>query len=178
MDFSELKRLSVADAITIINKDLEVLYKNNKRTDNFGKSNVDGLQLKCSWSSIHKYYGPHGYRLNRDTYKYEYVEGLNNMPQDVTIALTKDEIQFVKELYKQQQQGITIDNNSNDELKIVVRDGAKKTTGISVYVDTWQDWTDFKAQYPYSGTDVLDQALKDFMAKYNFKSKNKEEPEA
>ena len=46
--------------------------------------------------------------------------------------------------------------------------GSKKTTGISVYVELWERWGDFKKKYPmYSGTDLMAQALEEFMGKYD-----------
>ena len=46
--------------------------------------------------------------------------------------------------------------------------GAKKTTGISVYVELWGRWNEFKKQYPmYSGTDLMALALEEFMEKYD-----------
>lgn len=175
MKLLALKKMPVEDAVSLINQDLDILSRNNKTTHSFGKPDVEGLQIECSWSSIHKYYGQFGYRLNRNNYQYEFVEGLNNMQvrevaQDSITEpqLTSEEIEFIRTLMSQQQ-GVTSVNNTEIELKISVKEGEKKTTGVSVYVDTWDEWMEFKKAYPYSGTDVLDLALREFMDKYKKK---------
>lgn len=99
----------------------------------------------------------------------------NNVKQQQVIVevqqtLTADEIAFVKQLYKTNQ----VNNNEqhffvNGKPMLVVPTmvGAKKTTGISVYIDQWKRWTAFKERHNmYSGTDLMALALDEFMEKY------------
>lgn len=80
-----------------------------------------------------------------------------------SIALTNDELLFVKELFKNKQDLVKAKQN----LFLPQFAGSKKTTGISVYVELWERWGDFKKKYPmYSGTDLMAQALEEFMGKY------------
>lgn len=80
-----------------------------------------------------------------------------------SIALTNDELLFVKELFKNKQDLVKAKQN----LFLPQFAGSKKTTGISVYVELWDRWGDFKKKYPmYSGTDLMAQALEEFMGKY------------
>lgn len=78
-------------------------------------------------------------------------------------ALTKEEILFVKSLFKGQQNPVKTQQN----LWVPQMKGKKKTTGIYVYEDVWKRWAEFKKQYPmYSGTDLMALALEEFMDKY------------
>lgn len=80
-----------------------------------------------------------------------------------SIVLTNDELLFVKELFKNKQDFVKAKQN----LFLPQFVGSKKTTGISVYVELWERWGDFKKKYPmYSGTDLMAQALEEFMGKY------------
>ena len=82
------------------------------------------------------------------------------------VILTKDEIIFVKELFKSKQDLV----KGKQRLFLPQFMGAKKTTGISVYVELWERWGEFKKKYPmYSGTDLMAQALEEFMEKYEEK---------
>lgn len=80
------------------------------------------------------------------------------------ISLTKDEILFVKELFKNKQELV----KPKQPLFLPNFSGTKKTTGISVYIELWERWGHFKKRYPmYSGTDLLALALEEFMEKYD-----------
>lgn len=80
-----------------------------------------------------------------------------------SIVLTKDELLFVKELFKNKQDLVKPKQN----LFLPQFVGSKKTTGISVYVELWERWGEFKKKYPmYSGTDLMALALEEFMEKY------------
>lgn len=80
-----------------------------------------------------------------------------------SIVLTNDELLFVKELFKNKQDLVKAKQN----LVLPQFMGSKKTTGISVYVELWERWGDFKKKYPmYSGTDLMALALEEFMGKY------------
>ncbi|MER2058060.1 MAG: hypothetical protein ABTA16_04505 [Niallia sp.] len=82
-------------------------------------------------------------------------------------VLTNDELLFVKELFKNKQDLVKAKQN----LFLPQFVGSKKTTGISVYVELWERWGDFKKKYPmYSGTDLMAQALEEFMGKYDERS--------
>lgn len=82
------------------------------------------------------------------------------------LVLTSDEVIFVKELYKNKQNLVKAKQN----LFLPQFAGSKKTTGISVYVELWEQWGKFKKKYPmYSGTDLMAQALEEFMEKYEEK---------
>lgn len=82
------------------------------------------------------------------------------------LVLTSDELIFVKELYKNKQDLVKAKQN----LFLPQFAGLKKTTGISVYVELWERWGKFKKKYPmYSGTDLMAQALEEFMEKYEEK---------
>lgn len=94
------------------------------------------------------------------------VKQKQEINNDEKINLTKDEILFVKELFKSKQDVV----NQQQMLMIPQFQSAKKTTGISVYVDIWNEWNDFKKQYPYSGTDLMALALIEFMEKYKNRS--------
>lgn len=85
--------------------------------------------------------------------------------------LTSEELAFVKQLFKDhqahnnEQQFIV---NGKPMLVLPTMVGAKKTTGISVYIEQWERWADFKAKHNmYSGTDLLAMALQEFMDKYD-----------
>lgn len=81
-----------------------------------------------------------------------------------SIVLTNDELLFVKELFKNKQD--LVKDKQNLFLPQFV--GSKKTTGISVYVELWERWGEFKKKYPmYSGTDLMAQALEEFMERYD-----------
>ena len=81
-----------------------------------------------------------------------------------TLELTTEEILFVKELFKNKQDLV----KTKQTLFLPQFVGAKKTTGISVYVELWGRWNEFKKQYPmYSGTDLMALALEEFMEKYD-----------
>lgn len=85
-------------------------------------------------------------------------------------TLTDDEIAFVKELFAKSQlnneQQFVV--NGKPMLVVPTMVGAKKTTGISVYVEQWERWTQFKQKHSmYSGTDLLAMALDEFMDKYD-----------
>ncbi|MEK5187226.1 hypothetical protein [Solibacillus sp. FSL W7-1324] len=80
-----------------------------------------------------------------------------------SIELTNDELFFVKELFKNKQDVVM----AKQHLLLKQFVGAKKTTGISVYVELWERWGEFKKKYPmYSGTDLMAQAIEEFMGKY------------
>lgn len=80
-----------------------------------------------------------------------------------SIVLTEDELLFVKELFKNKQDLVKAKQN----LFLPHFVGVKKTTGISVYVELWERWGEFKKKYlMYSGTDLMAQALEEFMGKY------------
>jgi len=159
MKIGHLRRLDLEKAIQLINDDLKVLLDNDLNTSHFGKVNeVKGLTIECSWSSISKSYGGLGYYLDRDTYNF--VKGEKKIVEAES-QFTLEEVEFLKSLYTKQAE-----NNQKEQLEITARSGEKKTTGISVYTDTWQRFSDFKEKYAYSGTDILDTALKEFMDKY------------
>ena len=81
-----------------------------------------------------------------------------------SMVLTNDEIIFVKELFKNKQNLVKPKQN----LFLSQFAGLKKTTGISVYVELWERWGEFKKKFPmYSGTDLMAQALEEFMGKYD-----------
>lgn len=81
-----------------------------------------------------------------------------------SMVLTNDEIIFVKELFKNKQNLVKPKQN----LFLSQFAGSKKTTGISVYVELWERWGEFKKKFPmYSGTDLMAQALEEFMGKYD-----------
>lgn len=85
-------------------------------------------------------------------------------------TLTDDEIAFVKELFAKSQlnneQQFVV--NGKPMLVVPTMVGAKKTTGISVYVEQWERWTQFKQKHSmYSGTDLMAMALQEFMDKYD-----------
>ena len=81
-----------------------------------------------------------------------------------SMVLTNDELIFVKELFKNKQNLVKPKQN----LFLSQFGGMKKTTGISVYVELWERWGEFKKKFPmYSGTDLMAQALEEFMGKYD-----------
>lgn len=102
--------------------------------------------------------------------KQEVVKGENLVKQQQKVveteelSLTTDEIRFVKELFANKQDLVI----AKQTLLLPQFVGAKKTTGISVYVELWERWGKFKKAYPmYSGTDLLALALEEFMEKYD-----------
>ena len=87
-------------------------------------------------------------------------------------SFTADEIAFLKKLYAD-----TVNAHFNGDPHFMLNDkpmlvvptifGAKKTTGISVYISQWERWNRFKEYYShYSGTDLLAMAIEEFMEKY------------
>ncbi len=93
----------------------------------------------------------------------------NNKPSQGFVKqqqyLTEDEIVFIKSLFAAQQESIVKDKQI---LVVPQMEGAKKTTGINVYVDVWNRWKEFKSKYGmYSGTDLMAMALEEFMTKYS-----------
>lgn len=93
----------------------------------------------------------------------DFVNQQQALVEKESIVLTDDELFFVKELFKNKQDFVKAKQN----LFLPQFVGAKKTTGISVYVELWERWGDFKKNYPmYSGTDLMAQALEEFMGKY------------
>ena len=78
--------------------------------------------------------------------------------------LTTDEILLVKALFKDKDNLV----KSQQTLFVPQMMGAKKTTGISVYIELWERWNEFKKKYPmYSGTDLMALALEEFMERYD-----------
>ena len=91
------------------------------------------------------------------------VKQKQSVVKDDSLNLTKEEILFVKELFKNKQEVV----KTKQPLFVPTFIGEKKQTGISVYVEMWERWNEFKKKYPmYSGTDLMAMAIEEFMEKY------------
>ena len=189
MNIMQLKLLPIEEAIELINEDLVKVLQASKTTSSFGKDDeVEGLHIKCSWSTVTNHYGPLGYKLNRKNYQYEYVEELDTsknapeqQPKPVDMPFSEEEVAFLKHLYEsslqEDEKGAEEEKEVSQELRIRPRKGKKRATSISVYADTWNKWERFKEQYAYSATDLLDRALEEFMVKYNLEEEELEAAE-
>lgn len=173
MNINQLKALPLEEAIEIINNDLRLLAANGKMTSSFGKDEIDGLVIKCAWTTVTNHYGPLGYKLNRKSYQFEYQEELAEnrrveLPFDEEeIGLLKLLIEKADDLLKEKAQGESPEKEEESkELRIKPKKGKKKVTSFSIYEDTLHKWNQFKDQYAYNPTDLLDRALIEFMEKY------------
>ena len=103
MDMVQLKEMPEEEAIALINADLAKIKEQNLRTNEFNqKSKL--TDIKCSWSSISKYFRKRGYELNRSTYVYEKVREpepeLIGEEEMTNIEFSKedyDTLQFIKQ---------------------------------------------------------------------------------
>lgn len=177
MKMAEFKALSIDEQITKLNKHLSNIKNMPGRMD----TNFKNDEFEFSYSLLKKDAKKLGivvdgkqylaYKLGekapavngkQDVVKTEkVVKEQNNVEEK--LHLTKDEILFVKDLFNKQELV-----KSKQTLFLPTFNGAKKTTGISVYVEIWERWGEFKKRYPmYSGTDLLALALEEFMEKYD-----------
>lgn len=87
------------------------------------------------------------------------------------LLLNNEEILFIKQLYMSEQNLVKAQQEvvSTKQVLIVPKmSGKKKTTGVSVYVDVWERWGEFKKKHSmYSGTDLLAMAIEEFMKRYD-----------
>lgn len=181
MKMVDFKLLSTDEQITILNKHLlSIRDMPGRLEDNFKRGDID-----FGYSMLKKSARSLGIMVDGKNYIAYKVDELpdsivmlkqNNVKQDLTKinntsqevvkpqqTLTREEILFVKTLFKAQKSTV----NDKQMLLVPQMTGAKKTTGISVYVDVWGRWGAFKDEYKmYSGTDLMAMALEEFMAKY------------
>lgn len=97
MDMKQLKEMSVEEAIALINVDLSKLRAQKLLTNEFSnKSTI--TDIKCSWSSISKYFRKLGYELNRSTYVYEKVKEpqMEVMEEETVTELSKEDLDMLK----------------------------------------------------------------------------------
>lgn len=182
MKFSEFKALPLEEKLLRLNKHL----LNLKGVPGKLELKFQNDEFDFSYSSIKKYPKEAGVKIDGKAYvayPFDEIPSVVKPQQDVVksekvvkqkqsfvkeqnVELTKDEILFVKELFKNKQDIV----KTKQALFLPQFTGAKKTTGISVYVELWDRWNEFKKVYPmYSGTDLLALALEEFMEKYEEK---------
>lgn len=188
MKMADFKALSLEERLTKLNKHLLKLkemdgrLEDNFKSDEFDfsysllKKNAEQLGITVDGKNYRAYYLlPH---VATDIFEQEnqseqqeiVISKQNNVKQQQKVvkteelSLTIDEIRFVKELFTNKQDFV----KAKQTLLLPQFVGAKKTTGISVYVELWERWGNFKKAYPmYSGTDLLALALEEFMEKYD-----------
>lgn len=174
MKMADFKALTQAEQLTLLNDHLTAIKGMSGRLeDNFKSGEFD-----FSYSLLKKNAKDLGIVVDGKNYvayangevlpEPETVESENLVKQKQSenkeLALTEHEILFLKELYKSHQNQFT---DKKQPLFLPQYVGAKKTTGISVYVELWERWGAFKESYPmYSGTDLLARAIEEFMDKY------------
>lgn len=179
MKMSDFKELSIDEKITRLNKHLLMLKPLDGRLEDKFKMG----EFEFSYSLLKKNAKDLGIMVDGARYiAYELgktpivndeqkivkpkkiVKQQQKIVNDSEIHLTKDEIMFVKELFKSKQNIVT----ASQTLFVPQMNGPKKTTGISVYIDVWERWGEFKNRYNmYSGTDLLALAIEEFMEKYD-----------
>lgn len=184
---ADFKALSLEERLTKLNKHLLSLktlggrLEDNFKTGEFDfsysllKKNAAQLGITVDGKNYRAYYLlPH---VATDIFEQEnqseqqeiVISKQNNVKQQQVVkteelSLTTDEIRFVKELFANKQDLV----KGKQTLLLPQFVGAKKTTGISVYVELWERWGNFKKAYPmYSGTNLLALALEEFMEKYD-----------
>lgn len=183
MKMDEFKALPMEDALTILNNHLLSLKDVGGRLeDNFKSGDFD-----FSYSLLKKKAGELGIVVDGKEYiAYQsgeavpkrttpvvapVVKSKQSLVKEASPALTREEIAFVKALFASQQELVTPSQDvvkGRPMLVVPSMTGAKKTTGISVYVDIWERWSKFKsANRMYSGTDLMAMALEEFMEKYD-----------
>ena len=185
---ADFKALSLEERVTKLNKHLLKLkemagrLEDNFKSDEFGfsysllKKNAEQLGITVDGKNYRAYYLlPHVAtdifeQKNQSKKQEDIVLKQNNVKQQQQVVkveelrLTTDEILFVKELFANKQDFV----KAKQTLLLPQFAGVKKTTGISVYVELWERWGNFKKAYPmYSGTDLLALALEEFMEKYD-----------
>ncbi|MER2109251.1 MAG: hypothetical protein ABS949_20205 [Solibacillus sp.] len=187
MKMADFKALSLEERLTKLNKHLLSLktlggrLEDNFKTGEFDfsysllKKNAAQLGITVDGKNYRAYYLlPH---VATDIFEQEnqseqqeiVISKQNNVKQQQVVkteelSLTTDEIRFVKELFANKQDLV----KGKQTLLLPQFVGAKKTTGISVYVELWERWGNFKKAYPmYSGTNLLALALEEFMEKYD-----------
>lgn len=102
------------------------------------------------------------------------LTNFNNVKQEVVkpqqdAIFTAEEITFLKQLYQEHKNDLVKPSQEVVKPLLVVpqMSGTKKQTGISVYAEVWDRWSEFKKEHSmYSGTDLLTMALEEFMDKY------------
>ena len=180
MKMKEFKELTTEEQLKLLNTHLsEIKGMKGRLEDKFSNETFE-----FSYSMLRKSFGELGIKVtNYVAYKID-EEPVVNVEQNVVktsknteksivktkqeivkgenLSLTNDEILFVKQLFKEKQSIV----NTKQTLTMQTFEGPKKTTGISVYVDLWEDWNEFKKKFPYSSTDLMAMALKEFMEKY------------
>lgn len=188
MKMADFKALSLDERLTRLNKHLLSLQQMEGRLeDNFKagefdfsysllKKNAADLGIVVDGKRYVAYAAGDEPPVKQDIVKAKQDAVMlkqNNVKQDLVKSqqtLTTDEIAFIKDLYAKSQLNNEQQFFVNDRPMLVVPTivGAKKTTGISVYVEQWERWGKFKEQYAmYSGTDLLALALDEFMNKYD-----------
>ena len=168
MNMPEFKALPIEEQLTRLNKHLLMIKDLPGRLEDNFKSG----DFEFSYSLLKKDAPKLGITVDGKNYV-AFKTGEEPQQNDVkkqqivteeTLELTTEEILFVKELFKNKQDLV----KTKQTLFLPQFVGAKKTTGISVYVELWGRWNEFKKQYPmYSGTDLLALALEEFMEKYD-----------
>lgn len=175
MKFQEFKSLSTDEQIELLTNRLNEIKGLKGRMDEnfkneifeFDLSNIrksPELGYKVANYAVHKIDEPVVKSKQKNVKEQKVVKQKQSVVKDENIELTKDEIMFVKELFKNKQDFV----KTKQTLFVPQMLGDKKTTGISVYVELWERWGKFKKKHQmYSGTDLLALALEEFMEKYD-----------
>ena len=171
MKMKEFKELTTEEQLKLLNNRLSEV----KNVRGSLEVKFPNEILEFSYSTLRKAFGELGikvtnyvaYKNDKETEVVDDVEKpvvktKQEIVKDENLSLTNDEILFVKQLFKEKQSVV----NSEQTLTMQTFVGPKKTTGISVYTEIWEEWNEFKKKFPYSTTDLMAMALKEFMQKY------------
>ncbi|MFJ5772542.1 hypothetical protein [Psychrobacillus sp. NPDC093180] len=182
MNMTEFRELPMDEGLTILNEYmLKIKNEPGRLEDKF-----KGGPFEFGYSLLTKHFRPLGIKLDKDTYQFVVGESNNLATLKTTVekkkqeivtseqSLTKEELMFVKQLFKEKQLLVNVKSKREvvKEKKLFVPQmtGEKMQSGISVYKDVWDRWRAFKEDYGmYSGTDLLTLALEEFMNKYENK---------
>lgn len=149
MKIEEFRTLNESEKVKIINKRLDELAKEGKKTKEFKCD-----EMEFSYTTAVREMEKVGYARNNNKFEKEY-------------KLTEREIMMLKNLSYGYEFMMA---RKEDEPKVKRRtEDTISTTSIRMYADVWSRWQQFSKEWGiYNSVDLMASALESYMDRYDF----------